>query len=113
MLALPSDGAALFRLVWNDPPEPEDFRSFVQMRGLPFKGDPSAAIVLLQGVSMFATPSQALSRARKEPKIVAMISLEAGRGIHVAKTFGAGHYTVWGDPEQLARRALVFHAEGA
>jgi hypothetical protein len=41
--------------------------------------------------------------------VVAEVTLEAGCGFYIAKTMGGGHYTVWGDEEALAERAIIVH----
>jgi hypothetical protein len=65
------------------------------------------AQIYYAGLSMFELKSQALSRARQEPKLVARVTLEPGHGFHVAKTYLEGHYTVWGDSDQLLELARV------
>lgn len=47
---------------------------------------------------------------REDPKIVAAVRL-SGSDIHVAKTLGPGHYTVWGEAEELCERASIVHHE--
>ncbi len=94
----------LFRLVREDPPRVRDFHSGL-MNGRPLVRRDDMGL-LHQGVSMFDTPGGALSRALGRA-FVAAVELEEGFGFTVAKTFCQGHYTIWGDPERLARTARV------
>jgi hypothetical protein len=54
---------------------------------------------------MYDEPGQALVHAHRYPLAVAAVTLVAGAGISLAKTYGAGHYTVWGHPEILVAQA--------
>ncbi|MDQ3865675.1 MAG: PRC-barrel domain-containing protein [Actinomycetota bacterium] len=94
----------LFRLVREDPPRVRDFHSGL-MNGRPLVRRDDIGL-LHQGLSMFDTPGGALSRALGRA-FVAAVELEEGFGFTVAKTFCQGHYTIWGDPERLARAARV------
>ena len=96
ILALPADGEVLYRLLRRELPEARDFMSNLTKNKRPF---PDEHPIYYAGMSMFELKSQALSRARR--KHVASVVLEPGKGFHIAKTRGAGHYTVWGDAEQL------------
>ena len=98
----------LYRLLRHDPPGPSDFEAKAVRRAPRLDAEWP---VLYAGLSMFRTQAQALSRAKRSPKIVAEVRL-AGPNVHVAKTVGKGHYTVWGDPRELADAAtVVFHDE--
>jgi len=97
----------LHRLVREDPPEHRAFVSKLIRGGRRFPGETP---ILHAGVSMFQTVEQAVSRARQIPKIVAAVQV-SGHDIHVAKTLGPGHYTVWGDAEDLSERASIVHHE--
>jgi hypothetical protein len=51
-----------------------------------------------------ATERQALNRARDLPRLgtfVARLDVPADAAITWEKTLGRGHYTIWGDAEQL------------
>jgi len=97
----------LHRLVREDPPELGAFVSKLVRGGRRF---PAETPILHAGLSMFETVEQAVSRARRTPRIVAAVRL-SGPDIHVAKTLGAGHYTVWGDTEVLCEQASIVHHE--
>lgn len=100
LVAAPADGQVLHRIV-RDPPEARDFGPRV-FRVPRYRGP---AIYEL-GVSMFATEDQARSRMGR-PGAIARVVLPPNAGVHVAKTLGTGHYTVWGDPDVLAAHATV------
>jgi hypothetical protein len=50
---------------------------------------------------MFSTRQAALARGGKYPSWVAELNIPAGMSMHVAKTLGKNHYSVWGDPKLL------------
>lgn len=101
------DELVLHRLVRKDPPELGAFVSKLIRGGRRF---PAERPILHAGLSMFETVEQAVSRARRTPKIVAAVRLN-GPDVHVAKTLGPGHYTVWGEAEDLCERASIVHHE--
>jgi hypothetical protein len=43
--------------------------------------------------------------------MVAAVVLGRGTGSNLAKTYGEGHYTVWGQPRVLASQATVVHRD--
>jgi hypothetical protein len=101
------DELVLHRLVREDPPEVRAFVSKLVRGGRRF---PAERPILHAGLSMFETVEQAVSRARRTPRIVAAVRL-SGPDVHVAKTLGPGHYTVWADAEDLCERASIVHHE--
>jgi hypothetical protein len=106
VVALTSDDELiLHRLVREDPPEVRAFVSKLVRGGRRYPAEPP---ILHAGLSMFETVEQAVSRARRTPRIVAAVRL-SGPELHVAKTLGPGHYTVWGDAEDLCERASIVH----
>jgi hypothetical protein len=101
------DELVLHRLVRGDPPDLAAFVSKLVRGGRRY---PAERPILHAGLSMFETVEQAVSRAQRTPKIVAAVRI-SGPDIHVAKTLGAGHYTVWGEAEDLCERASIVHHE--
>lgn len=99
VVAVPSDGEVLYRLIGRERPRATDFRSNRDKGRPPF---PRETALLHCGVSMFDSEEAARSRARRMPVLVAAVTLEPERGFVAAKTAGPGHYTVWGEPEALA-----------
>ena len=98
VFALPADGEVLHRLVRQDRPTVESFKS----RAVRGRGRlPEGPAILHAGLSMTDTTDQALARGGRYPSNVYQVRLDSDSAIHVAKTFGPGHYTVWGDPEVL------------
>ena len=100
VLAMPARGQVLYRLA-SEPLRGKDFESKL-IRQRP-RGAFEATI-LYAGLSMFTDVTQAASRTRRSPVVVAEVRLDEGHGFYVAKTLtDPGHYTVWGDPELLLR----------
>jgi len=101
IVVMPARGEILFRLVAAGEPKRRDFES-KHDRGQPAMG---AAHVVHCGLSMFERPEQALSNANRYPLVVAAVTLAENAGLSLAKTFGTGHYTVWGQADALLARA--------
>jgi hypothetical protein len=55
------------------------------------------------GVSVFASEELAAENAVRYPKLIAAVILSEGKGLCLARTYAdiEGHYTVWGDPDDL------------
>jgi hypothetical protein len=100
LVIAPAAGQVLYRLVNRDPPIVRDFESD-RTKDRPRFGEDLEVDHL--GLSMFDTEDQALSMARRYPKLVAEVVLEPGLGFGLARTMLdlPGHYTVWGTPEDL------------
>jgi hypothetical protein len=106
---MPARGEVLFRLVAAGEPKQRDFKSKHDL-GMPSMG---AAHVVHCGLSMFERPEQVVSRAQRYPLVVVAVTLADGVGLTLAKTFGTGHYTVWGQADVLLARATpVAHEPG-
>jgi hypothetical protein len=98
VLAVPASGQVLYRLVRDSAAGEGDFVARA-LKKRPFGDTP---LLLHSGVSMFAEATQAASRARRSPILIAEMHLHADREIYVAKTLmSEGHYTVWGLPDDL------------
>lgn len=99
----PADGQIVYRLVGPDPLKVRDFQSDRDKKRPRWEGDLEVDHL---GLSVFATLDQALSMARRYPKIVAEVELTTGAGIALARTMLdlPGHYTTWGCPEDLLDR---------
>ena len=104
VVAVPARGERLFRLLGSDEPRAVDFRSNQEKGRPPFEGCP-----WLQhcGLSMFEHAEQAIMVARFQPLVIVQVELSKEAGFMLAKTFGPGHYSVWGDPEALMGQAIV------
>ena len=101
-VVVPANGEVLFRLLRGQEPRQADFQSN-QDKGRPrTDGVPH---LIRCGVSMYAEPGQALIHAHRYPLAVAAVTLDIGVGISLARTYGPGHYTVWGHPEILMSQA--------
>jgi hypothetical protein len=85
----------LFRLCGRRPNE-RDFRSHYE-RGRRLD-DQVAAIQM--GLSMWETRDMVVGRARRSG-FVCQVTIRPGNSVVIAKTFGPGHFTVWGLPSVL------------
>lgn len=109
-LAAPADGQLLYRIVLREIPTAYDFLSMRDRRDPQRRGEDW---LLYVGLSMFADRGQAEQvRDRfKAGQHVVEVPLLAGRGFMLARTRRtAGHYTVWGRPEELL--AVVLDTRG-
>lgn len=109
VVAVPASGETVYRLVRKDKPEADGFKP----RLLLGKGRlPRGPAINHAGLSTFATAEQARSRATKYESWVAKLDLPADAAVHIAKTDGPGHYTVWGDPKVLEKLAVFVDSAG-
>lgn len=91
-----------FRIVRNQPPSIDDFRSAREL------GVPRPAIHIAEwdrGISIYDDLEYALRRALRNRsglgRFVARLIVPADGSVEFAKTFGRHHYTVYGDPGDL------------
>jgi hypothetical protein len=91
----------LYRLISRMPPRARDFWSQAEKRKPRVR--PTTPTILHVGVSVWAIPGAAVARALRRPTFLAEVRLPEGQGIHIAKTYGPHHFTVWGDPDVLAQ----------
>jgi hypothetical protein len=105
MGAIPASGdEILFRLARKDPLRAADFESSIAKGYEPVRIEDQ--YVLLTGLSMWEEERLARARARR-PGFLAEVHLPAGVGVSLAKTFGDGHYTVWGSPHVLVASSRI------
>ena len=98
----------VFRIVWNNPPTADDFRS---RRAEKPEADFRASECQARGLSVFAQLEDAKAAARRARMIGAMFSrvvLDKGAG-HIQKTGRNSHYTWWAlaDFDILSRCQVV------
>lgn len=90
-----------YRLVTADPPTLIDFLS-KEARGEPLRIQTVENRRLWQGVSVYATESQAQRKGRASPglgRFVAQVELPDDSPVHSERTTtSSGHHTLWGDP---------------
>lgn len=97
----------LFRIVRvSDPEDPGLHESFMSnfQTGRPPRGAEFRSAAIQMGLSMYEERTQAEQTARMFPVIgryIAHVVLAPGRGFNLASTGQAGHWTVWGRPEQF------------
>ena len=93
VIAVPSEGLVLHRLVLHDPPTADDFgpmsRLRAEKRGISELGR--------TGLSHFSTPEQAAAMSWKDEHMVARVRIPDDPRIHVARTEEdrPGHHQVW------------------
>jgi hypothetical protein len=99
----------LYRIVLTDPPSVADFLSEAS-RGVERRVRPEYER-LRSGVSVFDTEDRARQRATKWPWLggyIAELDLpeDGGRIRYERTTDSRGHYTIWGQPEDLLGRVV-------
>jgi hypothetical protein len=101
LVLVPAAGTeVLYRLARGEPATVDDFRGRRDLsRDRRFPAH--TPWVLLAGVSMFDTEQGALKVARRYPATIARVRLRTEVGIHLARSGGRGHFTIWGAPSVL------------
>ena len=99
----------LYRLVHSNPTTPADFLSN-KAKGIPMaRPDPEVAL-LWDGISVYATETQARNQARAKPWLgtyIAELAISEDDPITFRRTgTGRGHHTLWGEPVVLHARVL-------
>ncbi len=90
-----------YRIVLTDPPTLVDFMSNRT------KGRPRRAIESVEewgGLSVYDDEERARETARKFPRLgahLAVLDVPPGAPIRWQQTFGPGHYTLWGEPQDV------------
>ncbi len=96
-----------YRIVRTDPPTIADFLSN-RARGKARR--PVESVREWEGLSLFDTEAQARRMARRFPRLgvyIAALRVPADGPIVVEQTFGPGHYTLWGDPQDFLPRVVA------
>lgn len=92
----------MFRLVRG---HADDWKSDYELQRQP-RPPARANALIYMGLSMWSAMEDALEangRCRPPFEDVAAVELRGEEGIWFARTFGPGHYTVWGRAEALQR----------
>jgi hypothetical protein len=90
-----------FRIARTDPATELDFLSD-KARGLPPRNNEPLTLYVWDGISVYRTFAQASRKARDYPFLgsyIAELHISSDIDIRVEKTFGRGHYTLWGAPD--------------
>jgi hypothetical protein len=98
VVALAAGGQRVYRVLRGATPGRADSRSDREA-GRPFGG--SESWVEHAGLSVYDDPAVSVTIAMRWPVFVAELALPAGAGCSIAKTGGAGHFTIWGPPDVL------------
>ena len=98
-----------YRLVRSNPSTLDDFLSN-KAKGIPMaRPDPEVAL-LWDGISVYATETQARNQAKAKPWLgayIAELAISEGDPITFRRTgTGRGHHTLWGDPAILNARVV-------
>lgn len=95
---------AFWRIVRTNPPTRQDFLSHVDL-GRPLRQLDDESQRQAEGISVFATEAQARRKARRVPALgrwLAELRITADAPVTAERTRGgAGHHTLWGDPDTL------------
>lgn len=101
---------AFFRIVRTDPATESDFLSD-KARGVPPRNDEPLTLHVWDGISVYRTLAQARRKARDYPflgSFIAELNIDVDIPlIRVEKTFGRGHFTLWGPPVVLLRAVVT------
>src|SRR6185437_12369500 len=96
---------SFYRTVKNNPPARDDFLSYERL-GKPMPRS-EEQIRRWRGVSTFETPDQARRIAANNPgqgAFIAVVAIPADGRITYERTGKTtGHYTLWGDPDEMVR----------
>jgi hypothetical protein len=97
---------SLFRIVRTNPPTDEDFKSYIALGLRPPLSLSSEHLRQWEGISVFATESQARKQARRYPhlgRFIAECVIAVGADVEVRRTNprSPGHHTAWAAPEAL------------
>jgi hypothetical protein len=96
----------LHRIVLTDPPTLADFTSDESM-GLPPADDDPSRLRLRSGISVYATENQARRKALDYPRLgehIAVLDVPNLGPLRFERTTRSrGHYTLWGDPDEIHR----------
>jgi hypothetical protein len=89
-----------YRLVKADTPTVVDFLS-AKALGLPRR--PNEPQDIWEGLSVWATEAQARRQQRRFPRLggFAAVLVIDDEQVRIARTYGPGHHTIWGDPSAL------------
>lgn len=96
-----------FRIVKTAPPTVTDFLSNRAL-GRPRRRNESEEV--WTGLSHYDTAERARNTARRFPALgafIAALHVPPDGPFRVARTFGPGHYTVWGDPRDFLAAVLA------
>src|SRR3954470_2459120 len=96
-----------YRLIRSDRPTLDDFLSN-KAKGIPMARPDAEVALLWDGISVYATETQARNQARAKPWLGAYIAeliISDDDPITVRRSgTGRGHHTLWGQPAELAAR---------
>jgi hypothetical protein len=105
-----------FRIVHRNPASREDFLSN-RDRGLPPRGPEIDDPAEWAGISVFDTLERArrlaLRRNLALGAFIAELHVAEDAPVIARKTFGPGHYTLWGTPETFVDLVVDIHPIGA
>jgi hypothetical protein len=93
-----------YRIVRNDPPSLDDFKSYLEL-GIPLRREDPEARRMAAGISVYSQRRQAARRARLRPSLgrfIAELVIPDGSVVTFQRTgLEHGHHTLWGPAELL------------
>lgn len=96
-----------YRIAKTDPPTVVDFLS---NKALGRRRRRNESEDEWAGLSLYDTEEGARVTARRYPQIgsfLAVVRVTEGTPFRIAQTFHAGHYTLWGEPEDFLRAVIA------
>jgi hypothetical protein len=101
----------LYRIVRTNPPTLADFTSN-EAAGKPRPSNDPEAIRLWNGISAFATETQARNKALDFPflgRYISVLDIEEGGSVPYQRTGlrSPGHHTLWGEPSAILARVVA------
>lgn len=103
-IRVPSQGLELYRLVLNDPPQPADFEPMSDV----VAGAAGMYELSRLGVSHFLTREDVEAVRKRPDSLVARVTLQPGRRVHIARTGTLqGHVDVWAPLQELFENAEI------
>ncbi len=106
----PGKPRIVYRIVWSNPPDHEDFKSYEELGKRPGVDDPRFDR-LLSGISVYSSLSHTRKKAKgfpwKSRCFIAELALPNDDRVHLEQTEpGSKHYTLWCD-EDLIRASII------
>lgn len=97
-----------YRVLDDETPTIEDFMSDEALGEPPPVNADQATLRMWQGVSVYATETQARNKALRLPigNFIAELTIPPDAAVTALRTGGKrarGHYTLWGSPEEIMR----------
>jgi hypothetical protein len=115
-VSTPKIAASLYRIAKTYPPSDDEYQTALEKYGLAKPSDSPEVHWARDKWSLFDTEenarAQAIKRKRRLGGLIVRCDIPVGAGIQWKRTFSAtGHYSLWGDKEELKSYLSDFVAE--